>query len=207
MARTLSEAGRKMIQDFEGLSLKAYPDPPSSDPDVPPKNWSIGYGHAGAQPGQVITKLDADILFASDIAKYEEAVNRGTPLTNQNQFDALVSFAYNVGIGVENSNPAKGFLGSTLRKLHNAGNYSGAADEFPKWRNAGGQVSPTLVKRRALERSVYLGEVSPLSNVLPSFVPFSEPQVPEAPLSRNNTVLLVVALGLGSLALWKLMGR
>jgi hypothetical protein len=80
-------------------------------------------------------------------AAAEAAVAKLCPVTTQNQFDALVSFAYNLGEGNLSS--------STLRKLHNAGNHAGAKAEFGKWINAGGKPLAGLAKRRAVEAALY----------------------------------------------------
>lgn len=135
----LSANGRRLIQQFEGLSLKAYPDA---------GGYSIGYGHFGAKPGDVITREEADRLFQGDVAKFEAAVSLTTPKVDQDQFDAMTSLAYNIGTAA--------FAKSTLAQKHNMGDYSGAADEFLRWNKSQGAVLPVLSNRRALERSVYL---------------------------------------------------
>ncbi len=141
----VSPYGRALIQRFEGLRLKAYPDGKG--------RFSIGYGHNGASSGQVITKAEADRLFEMDLKRFELAVNElVSSATTQAQFDALVSFAYNVGVGDEDS----GLTGSTLLKRHNAGDFSGAADEFRRWIQSEGKVNETLKSRRETERALYL---------------------------------------------------
>lgn len=144
-ARSLSAQGLDHIKASEGLRLKAYPDPASGgDP------WTIGYGSTiGVKPGMVITEAQADDRLRADVARFEAAVNRLAPKTTQGQFDALVSFSFNVGEG----NLAK----STLLKKHNAGDYTGAADEFAKWTLAAGKRMPGLVTRRAGEARLYRG--------------------------------------------------
>ena len=144
MPRTLSESGKALIKGFEGLSLKAYKDA---------NGYSIGYGHFGASSGQTITRAEADALFDQDIRRFESSVNVYAPVTTQNQFDALVSLAYNIGTGA--------FQTSTLLRYHVGGDYQAAADQFLVWRKSGGVVLPALEKRRALERSVYLGHGYP----------------------------------------------
>lgn len=135
----LSDNGRRLIQGFEGLSLKAYPDA---------AGYSIGYGHYGAKAGDVITRDEAERLFDQDVAKYEAAVSLTTPRATQQQFDAMTSLAYNIGTG--------GFAGSTVARLHNAGDYAGAADAFRMWVKSQGQTLPVLQQRREKERNVYL---------------------------------------------------
>lgn len=142
-ARRISPQGLEAIKRHEGVRLTAYPDPGSGG-----EPWTIGYGHTGGvKKGQTITQAEADAFLAEDIKRFEDAVNRLAPKTNQGQFDALVSFAFNLGEG----NLAK----STLLKKHNAGDYAGAQAEFGKWVNASGRRLPGLVKRRADEAKRY----------------------------------------------------
>lgn len=143
--RTLSAHGLAHIKASEGLRLKAYPDPASGgDP------WTIGYGSTtGAKPGMVITEAQAEEMLRRDVARFEAAVNKLAPKTTQGQFDAMVSFSFNVGEG----NLAK----STLLKKHNAGDYAGAANEFGNWTLAAGKRMPGLVTRRAGEAKLYRG--------------------------------------------------
>ncbi|HGO4163044.1 TPA: lysozyme [Serratia marcescens] len=140
-----SNNGRNFIKGFEKLRLKAYPDPGSGG-----KPWTIGWGHTkGVMQGDRITQEQAEAFFSEDLAVFELTVNGAIkrPMT-QNQFDAMVSLAFNIG------GPA--FAGSTLVKKFNAGDAHEAADEFPKWRNSAGKVMPGLVKRRAAEREMFL---------------------------------------------------
>ncbi|CAI0744511.1 MAG: lysozyme [Serratia grimesii] len=140
-----SNKGRDFIKGFEALRLIAYPDPGTGG-----KPWTIGWGHTkGVKQGDRITQDQAEQFFSDDLAVYELTVNSAIkcPMT-QNQFDAMVSLAFNIG------GPA--FAGSTLVKKFSVGDAKGAADEFPKWKNSGGKVMPGLVKRRAAEREVFL---------------------------------------------------
>lgn len=135
----------ELIKSFEGLELEAYLCPA----DI----WTIGYGHTGdVKEGDTITKAEADDLLDKDLEKFRSGVNRcvKVPL-NENQFGALVSFAYNVGIGSLQS--------STLLKLLNAGDYDAAADQFPRWNKSGGKVLTGLTRRREAERAVFLTPV------------------------------------------------
>lgn len=144
--RTMSEQGRAVLKGYEGIRLTAYPDPGTGgDP------WTIGVGHTGpdVHKGLTITVAEADDLLRQDLARFEAAVNRLAPKTTQPQFDALVSFAFNVGEG--------NLASSTLLKKHNAGDYDGAAAQFAVWNKAAGKVLPGLVKRRASEARVYKG--------------------------------------------------
>ena len=108
-----------------------------------------GYGHHGALPGDVITHDQADRYLDSDVQEATAAITSQilVPLT-QGQFDALVSFVYNVGVDA--------FTNSTLVAKLNAGDVPGAAEEFARWVYAGGQVSAGLQSRRARERTVFL---------------------------------------------------
>ena len=138
-----------IIKKFEGLSLKPYLDVVN----VP----TIGYGSTHYENGIAVTLKDPSItkdraisLMINTLSNYVSAVNRmvHVPL-NQNQFDALVDFTYNAGIGALQT--------STLLRLLNAHDYNGASGEFTKWIHAGGEVLLGLVTRRELERKLFLG--------------------------------------------------
>ncbi|RJK65264.1 lysozyme [Serratia marcescens] len=139
-----SEQGRDFIKGFEQLRLKAYPDPGTGKP------FTIGWGHTkGVKPRDRITQEQAEQFLSDDLAVFELTVNSAIKRTmTQNQFDAMVSLAFNIG------GPA--FAGSTLVKKFNAGDIKGAADQFPRWKFSGGVVLPGLVKRRSAERKVFL---------------------------------------------------
>lgn len=142
-SKSVSPAGVELIKSHEGLSLKAYPDPGSGG-----EPWTIGYGHTGGvKRGDVITQSQADAFLRDDLRRFERAVSRLAPNTTQNQFDALVSFAFNLGEG----NLEK----STLLKKHNAGDYAGAAKEFIRWNRAAGKVLNGLTRRRTEEAALY----------------------------------------------------
>lgn len=138
------------LKASEGLRLKAYPDPATGG-----EPWTIGYGHTSragpprVTPGMVITREQAEQILRADIEKFAAGVASVIKVpVNENQFGALVSFAFNVGLG----NLKK----STLLKKLNAGNYAGAAEEFLKWTKAAGKVMPGLVTRRRGERALFL---------------------------------------------------
>jgi lysozyme len=147
----LSPKGAKLIQAWEGIRLKAYL--------CPAGKWTIGYGHTGPEvkEGMTITIPQAETLFAADVAKFEEGVNAllpSAPWVTQGQFDALVSFAYNLGLGQ---------LGrSTLLKLYQKGDLRGAAEEFLKWNKIRNpktkklEESKGLTARRRDERARFL---------------------------------------------------
>ncbi|QPQ55606.1 lysozyme [Allosphingosinicella flava] len=146
MVRKISDKGVALIKEFEGLRLKAYPDPATGgDP------WTIGVGHTGSdvKPGLVITEAQADDLLRKDVARFERAVNKLAPITTQDQFDALVSLAFNVG--------EENLRSSTLLRMHNAGNHDGAANQFARWNKAAGRVMTGLTRRRTAETKLYRG--------------------------------------------------
>lgn len=143
-----SSAAYELIKEYEGLRLHAYQDSDGV--------WTIGWGHTGdVQAGDVITAHQAEVLLAADVAVAEAAVRRlvTAPLT-QGQFDALVSFVFNLGAGR--------LKGSTLLTKLNARDYAGAAAEFGRWTKgtvAGRKVTlPGLVKRRAAERAMFVNQ-------------------------------------------------
>lgn len=141
-----SPRGIALIKRFEGLRLTAY--------RCPAGVWTIGYGHTGPDvfEGLTITQDAADKLLERDLKIYEDAVNREVTVPlDSNQFDALVSFTYNLGAG----NLRK----STLLKYVNQNKHQLAASEFLKWNKAGGVVLGGLVRRRKAERDLYLTPV------------------------------------------------
>jgi len=141
----ISQKGIDLIKQFEGVSLKAYPDPGTGG-----EPWTIGYGHTGGvKKGDVITQAQAEELLRKDLIKFETGVSNAlTVETTQNQFDAMVSLAYNIGLG--------NFTKSTLLRKHNAKCWQCAAAQFGVWRNAGGKVMTGLIRRRAAERELYM---------------------------------------------------
>ncbi|HGY9618318.1 TPA: lysozyme [Pseudomonas putida] len=138
-----SQRGLSLIKSFEGLRLQAYQDSVGV--------WTIGYGATrGVKAGMKISKEQAERMLLNDVQRFEPEVQRliTVPLS-QNQWDALMSFTYNLG--------AANLESSTLCRLLNAGNYASAAEQFPRWNKAGGQVLAGLVRRRAAERDLFLG--------------------------------------------------
>lgn len=140
-SRSTSSAGIKLIKEFEGFRSKAYL--------CPAKVWTIGYGHTKtAKPGLCITREQGENLLKRDLQVYEQAVNNDVkvPLT-QNQFDALVSFTYNVGVTA--------FANSSLLKFLNKGYYDRASNELHRWVRGGGRKLPGLVRRRQAEYELF----------------------------------------------------
>ncbi|OKP29400.1 lysozyme [Serratia fonticola] len=143
----ISNKGISLIKGFEKLELKAYPDPGTGG-----KPWTVGWGHTkGVKPGDQVTQAQAEAFLSVDLAVFEAAVNAAIkrPMT-QNQFDAMVSLAFNIG--------GDNFASSTLVKKFNAGDVAGAADEFPRWSRANGKVMNGLTRRRTAERELFLSK-------------------------------------------------
>ena len=140
--KQIGKAGLDLIKSFEGLKLRAYL--------CPAKVWTIGFGSTGPHvtPGKVITEAQADELLQDDLDRFEKAVTRlvTVPLT-QHQYDALVSFAFNVGISALER--------STLLKRVNAKLFDQAKAEFAKWNRAGGRPLAGLTRRRAAEAALF----------------------------------------------------
>ncbi len=139
----ISIKGLNLIKSFEGLELKAYKDSVGV--------LTIGYGSTGphVHEGLVITEEQAEAILKTDISRFERGVTElvKVPL-NQNQFDALVSFSFNLGLGNLKS--------STLLRKLNSLDYSGAANEFTRWNKAGGRVLTGLTRRREAEKKLFL---------------------------------------------------
>lgn len=142
----VSQTGLDLIKHFEGLSLKAY--------KCPAGVWTIGYGTTGvpeARLGVVISAARAEELLAIDVDKFSRQVwvLVSDVVINQHQMDALIAFAYNVGIGA--------FKTSTLLKKLLQKDYTGVSKEFLRWTKANGKELPGLVKRRRAESLLFLG--------------------------------------------------
>ena len=136
-----SPKGIALIKEFEGLRLKAY--------QCPGGVWTIGYGHtAGVKPGMLISKAQAEEYLKADLIAFERYLNGLGLALNQNQFDALVSFIYNVGTG--------NFTNSTLlRKVRANPQDNSIMDEFLRWVYSKGRVLPGLQRRRLAEMKLY----------------------------------------------------
>lgn len=103
------------------------------------------------RPGMSIKEETAERLLRTGLVGYESDVSKLVKVKlTQGQFDALVSFAYNLG--------ARGLSTSALLQKLNAGDYAGAADELPRWNKAGGKVLPGLTRRREAERALFLSD-------------------------------------------------
>ena len=141
----ISDKGIALIKEFEGLRLEAYPDPATGG-----EPWTIGYGHTGGvKEGDVITEEQAEEFLRQDLKKFEDAVNSMVHYDiTQGQFDALVSFAYNLGPG--------NLRNSTLLKIINSGSPDAAAIQFLRWDKANGKQMAGLTRRRNAEMELYL---------------------------------------------------
>jgi lysozyme len=147
VSRKINQKGLDLIKQFEGLELEAYPDPGTGG-----EPWTIGYGHTSpgkVKKGDKITEQEAEELLVKDIARFEDGVNQ---LVRQpislNQFSALVSFSFNVGLWNLKS--------STMLALVNTNKLPEAALQFERWNKAAGKVLPGLVKRRKAEVALFL---------------------------------------------------
>lgn len=137
-----SAKGIALIKRFEGLRLHTY--------RCSAKVLTIGWGSTGSHvvEGMTITREEAEELLKKDLIRFELAVERLCPNLVQNQFDALVSFAFNLGIGC--------LQRSTLRqKVNRRDTPEAIAAEFAKYRRGGGRILPGLVKRRAAEAALF----------------------------------------------------
>lgn len=158
--------GIELMHYFEQCRLTAYPDPASEFARTgrgSPEPVTIGWGDTGGwKLGDTITQQEADERFERRLRKEFEPFVRNAvlvPLT-QKQFDAMVSIVYNTGPGGPKRDGiirlASGTPSTLLRKL-NAGDYAGAAAQFPAWNRSGGRVMKGLQRRREAERLVFEG--------------------------------------------------
>ena len=150
-----SSEGVALIHGFEDCRLTAY--------RCSAGRWTIGWGsttdEAGApiKPGASWSQERCDARFRQDLAAFEAGVNAllDGAQTSQAQFDALVSFAYNCGLDIDEDSKGEGLGDSTLLRKHKAGEFAGAAAEFAKWNRSGGRVLRGLERRRAAEAGLY----------------------------------------------------
>lgn len=150
-----SAEGIRVMHHFEDCRLDAYPDPATGGMPV-----TIGWGHTGPEVhmGLTWTQGQADAAFVQDLERFEREVTSlvKVPLT-QRQFDALVCFAYNVGSDIDADTIAEGLGDSTLLRFVNAAMFDKAANQFPLWNRANGQIMRGLTRRRHAERALFLG--------------------------------------------------
>lgn len=139
---TTSQAGRDLIKKYEGLRLKAY--------KCPAGVWTVGYGHTrGVTSSTEISQSMADLFLLDDIRPLERYINKLGINFRQGQFDAIVSFMFNLGEGNFNKSTLK-------KKILAGGNDEDIAAEFKKWNKAGGKVLDGLTKRREEEAEMWL---------------------------------------------------
>ena len=138
----IGSKGLELIKHFEGCELEAY--------KCPAGVWTIGYGHIkGVQEGMKITEMQAEEMLQSELIAYEGYINDLVEVElNQNQFDAMVSWVYNLGGG--------NLRASTLLKVLNAGNYAGVPEQMLRWNKAGGKVLEGLTRRRQAEADLFV---------------------------------------------------
>lgn len=177
----ISATGLDMIKGFEGYH-RELPDGSCVPYRCPAGVLTIGYGCTeGVQEGMRWTKADAEARLLGELAKHEAAVMRLTTVEiNQHQFDALVSFSYNLGTWA---------LGkSTLLRLLNEGKPELAALEFGKWNKAAGKVLPGLVSRRGKEAALFSEPVMPVeSPAMPQKIDTPTDTTPN-PLHKSGTI-------------------
>lgn len=180
-------AGIDIIKHFEGLRTTAYLDPVGI--------WTIGYGHTSAAgpptvyAGMTITAAEAEVILRRDLDVFEQGVDAAlTIATNEDQFSAMVSFSFNVGLGA--------FRDSTLLRKHNVGDFAGAAEEFRRWVYGDGQVLPGLVRRREAERALYLSE-----DYTQFFTRESEPAATSPPINRRRRAAGIVVAAAAAIGL------
>ena len=139
----IGQKGINLIKHFEGCELNAY--------KCPAGVWTIGYGHIkGVSEGMSITQEQAEQMLLDELKEYENYINELVTVNlSQNQFDALVSWVYNLG-------PAN-LKSSTLLKVLNSGDYVGVPDQIERWNKAGGKVLEGLIRRRQAESSLFCG--------------------------------------------------
>lgn len=136
-----SQACVDLVKEFEGFRPTAYLCPAGV--------WTIGYGTTeNVDPGDEVTEQEAEEMLMDDLLEASKAIDDlvDVELTQQ-QYDALTSFVYNVG--------RDAFRNSTMLRLLNAGDYDGAAKQFPRWNKGGGRVLAGLTRRREAERQVF----------------------------------------------------
>jgi lysozyme len=184
-----SQDGVNLIKEFEGLRLVAY--------KCPANVWTIGYGHTSmagppsVRQGMRVTKKQAEDILRADLVKYEDGVLRAVnvPL-RQHQFDALVSFAFNCGVGALQK--------STLLRRVNAKRFDDVPGELMKWTRAGGRELPGLVRRRRAEAALWRGLGDAAAPVAEARTAPDEP--PAKSITQSREANAAVAAGTGGAA-------
>jgi lysozyme len=177
----MTEEGLALIRSFEGFRGEAYRDAVGV--------WTIGFGHTSmagppeVTPGLRISREEANAVLARDVEKFASGVREAVKVPiNDAQFSALVSFAYNVGLGA--------LRGSSVLKAVNAGDFAEVPRRLSLWVKAGGRTLPGLVKRRAAEGALFAGGVS---------TPVAPPPPPTQMPAHNMTLWDAIAAALAAL--------
>ena len=185
-----SQLGVGTVARSEGCYLRAY--------RCPAGVWTIGFGHTSAMgapevvPGMVITREEALTILQNDLRIVEQQVLRAVQVKlTQGQFDALVSFVFNVGIG--------NFRRSTLLRFLNRGRYDAVAPQLMRWTRAGGKVLPGLIKRRRAEVALWDGISTQL--IVKHDGPIA--QAVTAPRRELHPAVLPSGVTAGALELWR----
>ena len=188
----MSAAGLDTVKEFEGLRLKAY--------KCPAAVWTIGYGHTSVAGSPIvtsdleITREAAEEILKKDMGQYEDGVSKYVQVgLTQGQFDSLVDFAYNAGVGA--------LAKSTLLKKVNAEKFDEVPAEFMKWTKGGGKELPGLVRRRRAEVKLWRGleEDIPVSKTQSRFQP-DQPKASKSIVQSKEANAAVAAGGLGTIA-------
>lgn len=201
MARTINGETLQHVKRWEGLKLTAYPDPGSRNGQP----WTIGYGHTSdghlkVYRGLTITPAQAEAALQYDLNETAAAVESALKVDlADNQFGALVSFAFNVGI--------KAFRKSTLLKKLNKGDFDAVPGELARWNKNDGKVMDGLVNRRAAEAGLWAKGAHVSSRTVPA-APQGEPVVTKENVSWGagilSTILAAITGGLDSPIAWAL---
>jgi len=140
----ISQEGLGLIKKFEGCELNSY--------KCAAGVWTIGYGSThGIEEGMSISKSRAEELLLEDISEFEDHVMNNVKVSlNQNQFDAMVSWTFNLGAGNLKS--------STLLKVLNGNDYEDVPEQIKRWNKAGGKVLEGLIRRREAEALLFAGK-------------------------------------------------
>ena len=188
----MTDAGYALIREWEGFRANAYRDATGI--------WTIGYGHTTAagppkvSDGQVISRDEAETIFRRDVGVVAEGVRQAvTQELTDAQFSALVSFAYNVGLG--------NFRASSVLKVVNAGKFADVPQRLQLWIKAGGRTLPGLIKRRAAEAALFASDGDQLAE------PPARPEQPRGkPVAVSTTIwaaaLAAILAAVNHLALW-----
>lgn len=184
----INAEGIELIKRWEGLKLEAYL--------CPANVWTIGYGHTRtARPGMKINQAEAERLLKDDLIKFETAITLAVKVElTENQFAALVSWAYNVGEGAVKS--------STLIRKLNKGDYDAVPVELMRWNKVKGKVNRGLTNRRAAE----VGLWSKGSFVTSREVEPQEPTTPTATIEASKYGGIAAAAAAGAPAIASLSG-